>query len=220
MKAILFDFNGTLYNDMHLHLAAWHNFFLKNFGMDLTEEEVRRRCIGPSNRDIFRDFFGDRLSPRQVREYEAEKEREYRAAARSDPANLNLMDGAPEMLDLLVKRGIPFALATASPIENVEFYLEDLGLKRWFSLDRIVYEEGKLASKPDPAFYIEAARRLNLSPQDCTIVEDSKTGIQAAIHAHAGRILAIDRTVSREWLESVREIDGILHDFRSFERFL
>ena len=155
-----------------------------------------------------------------MREYEAEKEREYRAAARSDPANLNLMDGAPEMLDLLVKRGIPFALATASPIENVEFYLEDLGLKRWFSLDRIVYEEGKLASKPDPAFYIEAARRLNLSPQDCTIVEDSKTGIQAAIHAHAGRILAIDRTVSREWLESVREIDGILHDFWSFERFL
>ena len=83
-----------------------------------------------------------------------------------------------------------------------------------------MYEEGKLASKPDPAFYIEAARRLNLSPQDCTIVEDSKTGLQAAIHAHAGRILAIDRTVSREWLESVREIDGILHDFRSFERFL
>lgn len=220
MKAILFDFNGTLFNDTHLHLAAWHKFFLKHFNMDLTEEEVRRRCIGPSNRDIFRDFFGDQLSPEQVKQYETEKESEYRAAARSDPENLRLMEGAPEILDLLVKRKIPFALATASPIENVEFYLEDLGLKRWFTLDRIVYEEGRLASKPDPAFYIEAARRLGLSPSDCMIVEDSRTGIQAAINARAGSIVAIDRTVPREWLESVPQIDAILHDFRGFARLI
>lgn len=220
MKAVLFDFNGTLYNDTRLHVEAWRNFFRKRFNLDLTSEEVQRRCIGPSNVDIFKDFSGGRLSAEEVARYSAEKEEEYRAAARSNPDNLRLMEGAPEMFDDLTARGIPFALATASPIENVEFYLQDLGLKKWFTLDRIVYEEGKLASKPDPAFYNEAARRLGLTPQDCVVVEDSKTGIQAAINAHAGKIVAIDRTAPREWLESRPEIDVIIHDFRGFERFI
>lgn len=220
MRGILFDFNGTLFNDTHLHKAAWHKFFLKNFGWDFSEEEILRRCLGPSNDDIFKDFFDGKLSKAEVDALAAKKEEEYRASAKSDPANMHLIEGAPEMLDMLVEKGIPFALATASPIENIMFYLNDLGLKKWFTLDRIVYEEGKLPSKPNPAFYIEAARRIGLTPEECLIVEDSPTGIQAAINAHAEGIIAIDRTARREWLESRKEIIAIIHDFCGFERYL
>lgn len=85
----------------------------------------------------------------------------------------------------------------------MEFYLEDLGLKRWFTLDRIVYDEGTLPCKPDPAFYIEAARRLGLTPR-MRHRRDSRTGIQAAVNAGAGRIVAMDRTTPRDWLEEIR----------------
>lgn len=220
MKAVLFDFNGTLYNDTALHMAAWRSFFLKFFGMKLTDEEVHRRCIGPSNDSIFADFFHGTMSEAEVARLSEEKEREYRAAARSSKENLQLVNGVPEMLDWLTERGVPFALATASPLGNVEFYLEDLGLKRWFTLDRIVYEEGKLPSKPDPAFYLEAARRVAALPQECVIVEDSRTGIQAAINAGAGRIIARDCTAPRQWLEENPHIDAIIHDFTHFEEVL
>ncbi len=220
MKGILFDFNGTLFNDTHLHRQAWHNFFLNNFGWDFSDEEIMRRCLGPSNDDIFKDFFDGKLSRAEMDELAEKKEIEYRTAVKSDPANMHLIEGAPEMLDMLVEKGIPFALATASPIGNILFYLEDLGLKKWFTIDRIVYEEGKLPSKPNPAFYIEAARRIGLTPEECLIVEDSPTGIQAAINAKAERIIAMDRTAKREWLESKEEISAILHDFRGFERYL
>ena len=40
MKAVLFDFNGTLYNDTEFHRAAWRNFMKRKFDMDLTEEEI------------------------------------------------------------------------------------------------------------------------------------------------------------------------------------
>lgn len=219
MKGFLFDFNGTLYDDSRLHMQAWRNYYREKFNRALSDEEVQS-FIGPSNADIFAMSLGVRLSTEKAAELSAEKEAAYRAVARSNPANLRLIDGVPEMLDLLAERKIPFALATSSVRENVDFYLEDLGLKRWFSIDRIVYEEGKLASKPDPAFYIEAAHRIGLSPGDCTIVEDSPTGIQAAINARAGRIIAIDRTAPREWLENRTEIDAIIHDFRGFERFI
>lgn len=219
MKAVLFDFNGTLYDDNRLHIAAWQNFFRERFGRVFSAEEIHRRCIGPSNASIFADFLGD-LPAEEVRRLSSEKEAAYRKVARSDPNNLHLVEGAPEMFDRLTQLGIPFALATSSPIENVQFYLEDLGMKRWFSLDRIVYEEGKLASKPDPAFYIEAARRLGLTPEECAIVEDSLTGIRAAINARAGKIIAVDHSVSREQLESYPEIDAIIHDFHGFERLI
>lgn len=219
MKGILFDFNGTLYNDTRFHMEAWYNFFKKR-GMELSLEEVRRRCIGPSNVNIFRDFFGEGISVEEMKRLEDEKEAEYRAAARSNPENLRLMDGADEMFDKLIEMGVPFAMASASPIENVEFYLEDLGLKRWFTMDNIVYENGELPSKPNPAFYIEAARRIGLTPEECTIVEDSRTGIMAAINAKAGKIVALDRTAPLEWLKSQEEIDLLIHDFYGFESWI
>lgn len=220
MKAVLFDFNGTLYNDTKFHLYAWKAYLKQRFGLDLTEEEVHRRCIGPSNENIFRDFFGADISLEKIREYSAEKEVFYRDVCKSDPENLKLMEGAEGLFDLLKERGIPFVIATASPIENVLFYLEDLGLKKWIELDKIVYEEGKLPVKPDPAFYIEAARRAGCSPEECIIVEDSKTGIEAAIRANAGKLVVIDRTAPREYLENTPEIDALIHDFRGFEKFL
>lgn len=220
MKAVLFDFNGTLFSDTRFHAAAWKRFTASVLNLQMTEEEIVRRCIGPANYDIFHDFLGPDVSDEEVLRLSGEKERMYREVVRADVNNMKLMDGAPEMLDLLTARGIPFALATASPIENVEFYLEDLGLKRWFTLDRIVYEDGKLPGKPDPAFYLEAARRIGVPPSDCLIAEDSPTGILAATRAGAGRIIAIDRTAPRDWLESNPSLYAVVHDFYGFERYL
>ena len=220
MKAVLFDFNGTLYNDTRFHLYAWKNYLKDRFGFDLSEEEVRRRCIGPGNALIFKDFFGEDISPELIEEYSKEKEVFYRSVCRSNPENLQLMEGAAELFDLLTERGIPFVIATASPIENVEFYLNDLGLSKWVDIDRIVYEEGNLPGKPDPAFYLEAARRAGFAPGECIIVEDSKTGIEAAIRAGAGKLIVIDRTAPREFLENTKEIDALIHDFRGFEKYL
>ncbi|MBQ8507291.1 MAG: HAD family phosphatase [Clostridia bacterium] len=220
MQAVLFDFNGTLYNDTRFHQAAWKKYLKDRFGFDLPDDEVRRRCIGPGNELIFKDFFGEDISPELIRQYSKEKEVVYRSICRSDPENLKLMEGAAELFDLLVERGIPFVIATASPIENVEFYLDDLGMRRWCTIDRIVYEEGKLAGKPDPAFYLEAARRAGARPEDCIIVEDSPTGILAAERANAGRIIVIDRTTPMEQLTSNPNIHAIIHDFYGFEQYL
>jgi len=220
MKAVLFDFNGTLFDDTRFHLEAWQKYMGDRFGMHMTLEEVRRRFIGPNNREIFHDVLGDGLTEEEIERYSFEKEEVYRAVVRSNPANMHLMEGAPELFDLLAERGIPFALATASARYNVDFYLDELGMDKWFDLSRIVYDEGLLPSKPDPAFYLEAARRIHTDPADCIIVEDSPAGIQAAVNARAGRIIAIDRTMPKEKLEANPAIHAIVHDYVGFEIYL
>lgn len=214
MQAAIFDFNGTLFDDTRYHLIAWQRYMKKRFSLDMSVQEVQRRFIGPNNSVILRNFFGSRYSDAEIALFSREKEMEYRNVARADAANLHLMDGAEQLFDFLVAREIPFALATASLLENVEFYMEELQLKRWFSMDRIVYDQGIYASKPAPDFYLEAARRIGVDPRECVIFEDSPVGIQAAANAGAGRIVVIDRTVGREALLSDARIYAVIHDFK------
>ena len=60
MKAVLFDFNGTLYDDTRFHRAAWRNFMKRKFDMELTEDEITAHYIGPNNSEIVQYCFGDR----------------------------------------------------------------------------------------------------------------------------------------------------------------
>ncbi len=219
MQAAIFDFNGTLFDDTRYHLISWQRYMKKRFSLDMTIEQVQKNFIGPNNSAIFRNFLGDRYSDAEIFNFSREKEAEYRAIARADAQNFHLMDGAPELFDQLREHGIPFSVATASMIGNVEFYLQELGLNRWLSLDDIVYDEGILASKPAPDFYLEAARRMGVSAEVCVIAEDSLAGIEAAIRAGAGRIIVIDRTVPRDVLQSNPRIDAIIHDFWGCERY-
>lgn len=215
-KGILFDFNGTLFNDTRFHVAAWKNLIKKRFDLDLPDDEVRRVFVGPNNTAILRDIL--KVSdPALVLQYEREKEEAYREAAGKEP---DLIPGVCEMFDGLVARGFPFCVATASPYENVRFYLDDLGLSRWMTIDKIVYEDGNRPGKPDPAFYIEAARRIGLTPEDCMIVEDSVTGIAAARNARAGRIVVIDTTTPKSLLAEQTDLHAVIHDFRNFEQFI
>lgn len=220
MKAVIFDFNGTLFNDSHLHTQAWISFLRKYFNIDLSTEEVQRTFIGPSNYAIFREILGLDVTREQAAELSEKKEAEYRIVVYSDPNNLRLVPGVEEMLDYLTENNIPFALATSSVRGNVEFYLEDLNMKKWLSWDRIVYEDSGLPHKPDPAYYIEAARILGVKPEECIIVEDSLAGFEGARKAGAEKVVAIANTIPEDILKTVKNVDLIIRDFTDFKSFL
>ena len=220
MRAVLLDFNGTLFNDTRFHMQAWRRFIAESLGLTLTDDEIRRRCIGPGNADIFRELFNSPLSPADIIELGERKEELYRAAVRANPQNKALKRGVPQFLDLMKARGVPCVLATASPLSNVRFYLDELGLDRWFTFDTIVYDDGSIPAKPDPAFYLEAARRAGVSPADCLIAEDSPTGIRAALASGAGRVVVLEGTAPGNVIAGFPGIFATAADFTSFERFL
>lgn len=71
-----------------------------------------------------------------------------------------------------------------------------------FSFDTLVIGEECSASKPDPAPYLEAIRRLDLlaSPHSCLVFEDSKSGIMAGNAAKVGAVIGLCTTHSGEVL--------------------
>jgi len=219
MDSYIFDFNGTLFLDSEIHRVVWKRF-LADRGHPITDEEFDKYVYGPGNDVIFRHFFGNSLTPEEVAALSEEKEAAYRAFVLNDPSLQSLTPGAEEMLDMLKARKVPCAVATASIRSNVDFYMKDLGLERWFDYDHMFYMNGDIPGKPDPALYLLTMERLGYDPRRTTVVEDSMTGILAAEAAGVGRIIAIDTTMGPDALARVRQVDAVVHDFHGFERFL
>lgn len=74
---------------------------------------------------------------------------------------------------------IPYCVASSGPMEKIEMNLQLTGLLHYFK-NRIYSCYSIKKWKPDPAVFIWAAKELNLTPEDCLVVEDSHLGIQAA----------------------------------------
>ena len=88
------------------------------------------------------------------------------------------MPGLDELLDLLARRRIPYALATNS---DGPYAGECLRLARAIERFPLLITRDQVAhGKPAPDLFLEAAERLRTSPAHCLILEDSETGLLAA----------------------------------------
>ena len=91
------------------------------------------------------------------------------------------MPGAVELLGALAEAGIPRALCSNSPRPFVERAIERAGVAGFF--EAVVTGDDVENGKPDPAPYLETARRLGVDPASCVALEDSPPGARSAQRA-------------------------------------
>ena len=137
---------------------------------------------------------------------------------RKDKENFVLAKGVEKFLDYLKENNIPRTIATMSEENNVKFFIEGFNLDKWFDVDKIVYDNGKIKGKPAPDIYLIAAKNLNLKPEDCIVVEDAVSGIESARAAGIGHIVAIESMETRELYETIPAVSEIIADFDEFDR--
>lgn len=218
MKGIIFDFNGTLYWDSQLHYDAWREYSKMLRGIEFTDEEMRDKMFGHTNEDIIEYAIGEKPTKEMVEKYGKEKEALYRKRCLLDPENFKLAPGAIEFLDYLVENDIPRTIATMSEWDNVDFYIKEFQLEKWFDLDKIVYSDGTIPGKPAPDIFEIAAEKINLRPSDCVVVEDAIAGIKSAQSAGIGKIIAIASLEPIEFYEKIDAVDSIIKNFDEFDR--
>lgn len=218
MKGIIFDFNGTLYWDSKLHYDAWREFSKILRGKAFTDEEMREKMFGHTNEDIIEYAIGKKPTAEMVEKYAKEKESLYRKQCLIEKENFKLAPGAIEFLDFLKSNNIPRTIATMSEWDNVEFYIREFGLAKWFDIDKIVYSNGKILGKPAPDIFLIAADKLGLAPKDCIVVEDAIAGINAAKSAGIGKIIAIASMEPVEFYKNIDGVDKIIKNFGEIDR--
>jgi beta-phosphoglucomutase len=210
MRAVIFDLDGTIVDNMPIHAEAFAIFAQRHGLMPLTIED-RKRLDGRRNREIFPDLFGRPLGDDEQQRYAEEKESLYRelSAGRLTPVN-----GLVALLDRLDSHGIPAAIATSAPPENVSHTLAELRLAS--RLTCIVRGDEVPRGKPFPDVFLAAAARVGAEPVACVAFEDAPIGITAARAAGMKTVAVATSFTPDVFLAPEVGADWVVGDFAGY----
>ena len=220
MQPIIFDFNGTMFLDTKENEMAWREEIKKICNKSVTDEEFKNFLHGSLNEVIVRHYAGNDLPEDKVNEYAKDKELIYQKLCLIRPEGIALTPGLSKVLDILKAHNTPINIASSAMPMNMDFYFAHMDLNRWFDRQKVVCNDGTLPGKPDPAFYLEAAKRINVRPEDCMVIEDAISGIKSAHAAGMKNIIAIASTNPPEYFAKIPEVNAVIQDFFEFEKFL
>lgn len=220
IKAILFDFNGTLFWDSTYHDRAWADFAQKYAFRNVSDEQMKHHVHGRSNPDILAYIFGNIPDNNSIKKYSQIKEEMYLRLITSDKGLSELAPGAKELLDYLKNNNYLLNIATSSEKENVEFFFKHLDLGQWFELKKVVFFDGSFNPKPAPDIFLKAAKNMGMHPENCLVVEDSIAGIQSARNAGIQKILYIENGTPIDSIRINHLIDGRINHFKLLKDYL
>lgn len=190
-RAVVFDLDGTLVDNMPWHGQAFDAFVARH-GLPAMDMAMRERTDGKRNREIFAMLFGRPLSEAEYAALEDEKEGMYRALSRG---RLQPLRGLVRLLDRLAALGIAAGVATSGPKANVAHTLGELGMGDRFGV--IARGDQVEHGKPAPDVFLHAARLLGVDPSECLAFEDAPLGVAAALAAGM-RCVAVTSTYAAD----------------------
>jgi beta-phosphoglucomutase len=183
---MIFDMDGVLIDSMPLHVLAWERYLQK---LGISVEDLERRMHGKRNSELVRDLIDADLTEDVIFRHGADKEQLFRDMLLEQELSHAQIPGLIEFLER--HRGEPMAIGSNAEPENIEFILERLGLRRYFSVTVNGMQVER--PKPFPDIYLEAAKRLGVEPKNCIVFEDSPTGVEAG-RAAGMRVVGVETT--------------------------
>ena len=167
----IFDCDGTLADTMPLHYRAWKRLLDENGG-EFPEDLFYR--LGGKTTEAIIELLNKRGGLSIDVRAGAERKEEFYLELIAEVQGIE-----PVLLIARQLRGrAPLAVASGGYRKYVELTLAAIGARDWF--DAIVCAEDYARGKPHPDPFLEAARRLNVPPEDCVVFEDSPAGVEAA----------------------------------------
>lgn len=205
-KAILFDMDGVLIESEFLMRAsaiqaladygitAQHEDFLEFTGMGEDRfvggvaEKYGHTYVKPM-KELAYDYYGQRVK-----------------------AEAHIPNGVKEMLQTLHSKGLVLAVCSAADLRKVRYNIQAIGVDESI-FTALVTGSDVARKKPFPDIYLEGARRVGIAPEDCLVVEDAISGIQAA-HAAGMEAVGVPTTFSKEALKEKVNPEYILNEIK------
>lgn len=174
LQAVLFDMDGVLADSEPLINAAAIAMF-KELGLEVKPRDFLPFVGAGENRYVggVAETYGFPI------DLPAAKRRTYEIYLELVPARLEVFPGARDLVLACRRAGLKTAVASSADAIKVRANLAKIGLL-WPTWDAVVTAEDVSARKPAPDIFLEAARRLDVVPARCVVVEDAVNGVQAA----------------------------------------
>lgn len=210
IKAVIFDMDGVLIDSEIVYINHIYERLVKR-NPEIKIEQLYP-TVGSTNKrtkEIIFELAGEDLDSEEFnKEYETfflDCSVDYPSILRRD---------VYDVLNYIKERGYKIGLASSTSPEGIENVVTSCGLKQYF--DAIISGDMFKESKPHPEIYIHTSNLLNVSPENCLVIEDSNYGIKAAcragmtVAAYKDERFAFDQSLAHYTIESLSEIPSLL----------
>lgn len=215
--SVIFDFNGTLFYDADFHTQAWNRLSMEIRNQPITPDEMLTSVHGVPNIEAIENLAPHRYTNFEKQELSLKKEAYYRELC-LEQTSLSLVDGALELFQALQKESIPFTIASASILENINFFCDVFQLTKWIDKPTITYDNGKYPDKV--SMFLDALHNIDGELENCLIFEDSESGVRNAIAAGFKHIILLHQHEMNPTFNQVPEIIFHANNFRDILLFL
>lgn len=176
-STILFDFDGTLTSSLPIWIAAYQ-YALKNFGIQISSEEVVSSCFYRSWADVVNDF--------EIPSVEVFEDH-VKTGLEEAFVNAQLFDGVMPVLETLRTMNIKLGIVTSSRQNVVKKFLQLHNIHEHF--DSLITADDIENYKPHPEPVLKALSQLNKNSHEALMVGDSSADMLAAQAANVDKAL-------------------------------
>lgn len=187
IKAIIFDCDGTLVDSEHAHYRSWQ-LAMQSRGSDFCAEDYYP-LVGMSA-EINAHILAQKIGLEHQQGILEDKRVHYTYLQnQGHPSIVSTVDFVHRLVDEKEKYGLKLGVASASFKEAIMNNLTHLGIDDFFDIilsgsdDLSHYSDPEGVNKPKPYIYLEAAKILGVKPEECVVIEDSRAGVTAGVHA-------------------------------------
>jgi beta-phosphoglucomutase-like phosphatase (HAD superfamily) len=196
-KMVLFDHDGTVVDSETIALeSAWRltNEVAREFpGPQHYElEDFVKSFAGKPYREILKKIYADSVTTINERDIDRLVAQEEKRAIERLSVQAKATKGTPEVLSYLRDGGFEYALVSNSSLQRLSACLTSAALTDYFPSEQVFSAHDSLPvarPKPLPDIYLHAVKCLDAEVSDCVAVEDSLSGVRAAVAAGIGEII-------------------------------
>lgn len=203
----VFDLDGVVVDSNRLHVESWRAVADRH-GYPLVNPEHIGKC-GLRTTAVIRDLLQWPVTDAEAHRIGWEKEELYRDWIRAD--GIGAISGVVAFVRQARALGIPCAVGSSAPRDNVAVCLQALNLTRAFQA--AVSGEDVARGKPAPDIFLAAAAAIGVRPADCVVFEDAPAGIAAA-RAASMRVVALTTSHPRD---DLADADRMVPDFTALD---
>ncbi|WP_068775967.1 HAD family hydrolase [Paenibacillus sp. FJAT-26967] len=188
IKAVLFDFDGTLADTLPLSFAAFRSVFLNYENRQMSNEDIIH-TFGPTEEGIIELHISDKKSVKTAIEHY------YEVFEKDFDQSVNQPQAIMELIEELTRSGIKLGIITGKSRRCLDICSVKLGLEGKFVLS--ITGDDVVKAKPDPEGILKAIRQMGLTKEEVIFVGDSNADMTA------GKLAGVV-TIGAQWFGTVQ----------------
>jgi beta-phosphoglucomutase len=178
IKGFIFDLDGVITDTAEYHYKSWQTLADEE-GLTFNRE-INEQLRGVSRMDSLDIILDGKDVPQETKQEWTDRKNSYYQKYLEEINKDNILDDMEAKLNKLIKEGYKIAVASSS--RNARKVLSNLEISEMF--DTISDGNSVENAKPAPDLFLHTAEKLGLKPEQCVVLEDAESGVEAALAAN------------------------------------